>query len=499
MLKNIELLRFVFTLMIVTAHLPILLNMFPNYMPLSNRFYDGVLGVDFFFILSGFFFMYTNSFKRSFSDFIVRKIKRLWPVSTFILLLFFLFFYWGLPGIGMAQQASDYIYPLFFLNNLGLTFVHMGVFWYISVLFMVLLFYFALFNVMKPAPALLITGLLSFFGYVSLVNATNGKIYLITELIYPFLNAGLLRGLSGIGLGILLCAAYTRYKPKIDQMKPSFFWTLSEIFVLSGCVYFLIIHPVSLSSHFIFIGIFVGLIGLFLMKKGKISQWADNGLMPVFGRYCYAIFLSHLLVFNLFLCTIWTPNNSFILEHLGLSLLFLYECVIILGVLIYHLIEKPTNRWVKRYGYKRYYMGVLILTAILVSVPIGILQNKSLHYGDVYSFAAPQINVPVYGLTALNWKGALSAPTGMRLQFKKEPGNLKAGFFMMPSVNENQVIIVFINHQPVARWVFQKGEKLYEREIILPPAEKVDIFFQLENPRVPMHLMKMQLTSVRAE
>lgn len=77
MLKNIELLRFVFTLMIVTAHLPILLNMFPNYMPLSNRFYDGVLGVDFFFILSGFFFMYTNSFKRSFSDFIVRKIKRL--------------------------------------------------------------------------------------------------------------------------------------------------------------------------------------------------------------------------------------------------------------------------------------------------------------------------------------------------------------------------------------------------------------------------------------
>lgn len=75
MFRNIELLRFIFTMIIVTSHVPILLNMLPRYMPDSYRFDSWVLGVDFFFILSGFFFVYTKDKYQTITDFIIREIK----------------------------------------------------------------------------------------------------------------------------------------------------------------------------------------------------------------------------------------------------------------------------------------------------------------------------------------------------------------------------------------------------------------------------------------
>ena len=496
MFRNIELLRFIFTMIIVTSHVPILLNMLPRYMPDSYRFDSWVLGVDFFFILSGFFFVYTKDKYQTITDFIIRKIKRLWPVMAFTVLLFFLLYFFGLPSYG--KSVSDYVYPFFFLNNLGFNFSHMGPVWYVSVLFMVLLFYFVLFKVMKPMSAFMITGLLTFFGYIDLVNATNGKIYEISELACPFLNFGLLRGISGIGLGSLLGAAYIQYKPKIKQIKPGFFWTVSEVFVLGGFVYFLT-QPSKIQDHFIFILLSVMLIGLFIMKKGKISLWADHAFSPVLGRYCYAIFLSHLFIFNLFLCTLWTNQNEFIVTHLGFALLFVYECVILFGVLIYHLLEKPQNRWVIQFGYARYYIGVLVVTIVLVSGIIWGIQRRPMVVGETYFFSNAQISVPVYGVQSRNWMGILSDSEKMRIQFKKKSEKLKAVFLTAPSRGKSQEVIVFVNNQPAARWIFKEGMGLSEREVMLPETENADILFQLEKPDAPMIFIKMQLVPVSVE
>ena len=498
MLRNIELLRFIFTFIIVSSHLPILLNLFPQYMPLSSRLYDGVLGVDFFFILSGFFFAYTNKTQQTFSDFVVRKIKRLWPVMAFTLAFFFLFFYWGLPSFG--QDKSDYIYPLLFLNNLGLTFVHMGVYWYVAVLFVVLVFYFMLFKIMKPMTALLTTGLLSFFGYVFVVNETHGEIYRILEMAGPLFNIGLLRGVAGIGLGILLCAAYQNYQPVIKRLRPSFVYTLLEIGVLGGCIYSLTIQPPALQNHFIFIIAFVALIGLFLIKKGKISQWADCSLSQRMGCYCYSIFLSHLLVFYFLSCSVWMIGNRFIAEHLVLSLFFVYECVLLLGVLIYHVIERPQNRFVARYGYKAYWIGVLMLSAFLFSVSVWMLQQKPMQSGAVYFFNQPQIAVPVQGIDIRNWKGGFSESGKVRIQFQKEKGQLlKARFVMAPLDVENQEVFVFINQKPTMRWIFKEKNKLQTIDLGLPKTEKVDILFRFKEEKEPMLLLKMQVLPAVAE
>lgn len=72
-------------------------------------------------------------------------------------------------------------------------------------------------------------------------------------------------------------------------------------------------------------------------------------------------------------------------------------------------------------------------------------------------------------------------------------------FLTAPSRGKSQEVIVFVNNQPAARWIFKEGMGLSEREVILPDTENADILFQLKKPDAPMIFIKMQLVSASVE
>ena len=92
-----------------------LLDAFPGLHPLAPLFNTGYLGVDLFFILSGFILTYTHFDKlgnawswRKAVGFLWLRIGRVWPLTAFVLLLFGLYFVFQTETAPNAMQAANF-------------------------------------------------------------------------------------------------------------------------------------------------------------------------------------------------------------------------------------------------------------------------------------------------------------------------------------------------------------------------------------------------------
>ena len=171
----IELYRFFFALWVLYYH-----GYF--FLPKNQYFDSGFLGVDFFFILSGLFLMtlFANLVQKGFWKGIINLIwKKLKPlgITLIISLIFAQIYFW-----------------LHIIDDFGDPF---GFMWYIKWLILIPVIYYAIFYLLKDKKKFLIV--VSLMVVVSYV--------LLYTLCFEW---GILRGISGIGIGILISQIPTK-------------------------------------------------------------------------------------------------------------------------------------------------------------------------------------------------------------------------------------------------------------------------------------------------
>ncbi len=177
-IKNVEFLRLLFTIGVVVAHLA------PN----VTVYNMGGRGVDFFFLLSGFFLMITFRPERSVYSFVQSKAVHFIPLTALCAIF---------NGKIALLPAN-----MLFLQGTGLATPVPPQGWYLGVLFWVGLFYFYLLKIVRPEMSKLIVAVLTFFSYCFIHNGGTSSI--------PALCIA--RGFAGIGAGCFLGSLYGRLK-----------------------------------------------------------------------------------------------------------------------------------------------------------------------------------------------------------------------------------------------------------------------------------------------
>lgn len=160
------------------------------YRVLRDHSKDAQWAVEFFFLISG-YFLYCS--KRNNDHSILKHIEiriiRLWPIMLFAVLVSVIFF-----RMNWHRAFFDGV----FLQNIGLSPEYAGINWYISVLFWSDIFYYSILKNIDSKKSYLIIAVLVYFAYMVCVTKGFGR-----DNVYGVINLGFMRGIAGVGLGIL--------------------------------------------------------------------------------------------------------------------------------------------------------------------------------------------------------------------------------------------------------------------------------------------------------
>lgn len=353
-IKNIEFLRIIGTLAVVFHHMfgytclynkniPITLFRKMHFMSLH-----GHVAVELFFILSGFFFVITYKNNLNIFNFIKKKLIRLYPVILFTTVLFAIF-----ASLGFGHFSFyDNLLSLFFVYGTGIdikngtTFLYDNLpnldhLWYVSTMFWGILFLFYLHKILDKKYINLIIAPIIFISYSIISILCNGKIY---HFYNSNIDIGLLRALGGLGIGYFIGNWYKTNKGYLLNFK----FKLKTKIILTGiefyCLYFIInnllLHNFKYYNEFIFILFFIVIILLFLLKQGFISQFLSNNIIPQISKYCYSIYVTHMLVLMIIRSCIYTYFRGFTIQYPAIIVTISIALIFLLGIITYHCIEK---------------------------------------------------------------------------------------------------------------------------------------------------------------
>ncbi len=354
-LKNIDFIKFLLILCIVFYHIrsihtfysitPICNTPFAHKISMNSQ--DAYLACDMFFIISGFFLFLTSSLKNNVTDLLKKNFIRFYPMLVFnaVLTIISFVFIIKIPNYLPYHQ----IYKLLFLDGTGIQFGPADVTWFISVLFWITLFYKYLYKIFDMEKLDLIVFVIILFCYTLIIQTFNGNISANSNyIIHNIFNVGMLRGFAGIGVGYFIYRFYNSVKNKnTENFAIRFLYTGFEISLIFFVFYHLLFHKINYSSNFLIILGFIGLFILFLIKKGYVSTFCDNKIFSILGRYVYSIYLSHLFVLYILKKYLWSNYVIFIQNHYIFSIAISLFIVIIFGIIVYYLIEKPLMKYLK--------------------------------------------------------------------------------------------------------------------------------------------------------
>ena len=350
---NIEFLRFFLAISIVIYHLftgwlPIYCDNITLFHHIHELTRESVRAVDFFFIISGFFLIYTFKSELSVIDFLKKKIIRLWPVAIFAICAWFIIY---LLGFITPEKFGTYdnIFGLFMINNIGIT-TNIGInvqSWYISSLILVLLFYFYILKYFQRTTVNIIISLITLFCYSFLVHIQKGSLTGEYTTYYYIFNVGIMRALSGCGLGYIIGNYLIGNKSleKIYNIKYRILMGLFELIIITFLIYNMFLNRLDYSNDMIYILAFVFLFIIFIKNCGLLSYLFNNKFSQI-GKYSYSIFMSHRICFAILSVTLW--KSDFVIHHNHLTILSSIILAILFGIIIYYLIEKPFAKYLKQ-------------------------------------------------------------------------------------------------------------------------------------------------------
>ena len=197
---NIDFIKFLFAIIIVILHFPLICN------KLWHTSGNARIIVDFFFIMSGFFLFKNIDKSISMVKFAVKRLIRLMPP---ILFLYFLAMISSLFSKELTFNLNDnltkilFIHPLGFTPSTGLKFY--GITWFVTVLFWVSLFYFYLYKICEKKIFNLIVWLIIMVNLYIYYNTVH---YGIGAAKVPFV-INVSRALFGLGIGYFISMLYS--------------------------------------------------------------------------------------------------------------------------------------------------------------------------------------------------------------------------------------------------------------------------------------------------
>lgn len=342
--KNLDLLRFVFAVIIVIFHMSgnacANINNLEPFRSIYFQTFNMNKAVECFFVLSGFLLIITDKADTSFVSYMKNKFFRLSPTIAFCAFVFLVLSFFDVTKFYFFND----LFSVFFINGLGIGTPHgfngelgnVASTWFVCVLIWVSLFY---------------RYLLKLFGEKVFVFVTFCTVivtmYWLTEEFYKILPMGILRGLYSIGAGCLLGLLYKNnidyIKNNFNSIKAKIAFSLVEIslftyFILTMCLYKI--------EHFTFgeyVVMFSIVLFTFVIKKGVLSKFLEKNCFAYLGKFAYSIFVSHCILLDVFKKFIYTQDFISRIPNGSEPLLFLMSiiCCIILGVVVYFLVEKP--------------------------------------------------------------------------------------------------------------------------------------------------------------
>lgn len=354
-LYHIDFLRFVFAVYIVYYHI-LHANIMPFvqeiaiYADLAKRSDYAANLVAFYFILGG-VFLYRSFRARTdigIFDYILSRIIRLWPVLCIAILTEWAFN----PSIPWETNFLR----LFFLQCSGLTLEYKGILWYVSSFFFVSIFYYAVLRIFRKDKALFAVALLTYFCLVFQINYTNGSIGGRETVLYV-VNLGVLRGLWGMGLGILVEALHVKIceKQRISSVKPRRAFQLFRVFFELVAVFYIgryFLCSPERANHLAVVLMFIGLLISMLFPGGFIETLFNRRYLGRLGKHSYSIYVFQQTSFYVMRNTLW-KNQMFVRQPivaLGISVLL----SILLGIAAYYVIERGCIRKFEQWSLERF-------------------------------------------------------------------------------------------------------------------------------------------------
>ncbi len=341
----ISLLKFIFSIIILLYHITRLLNG-------KNKFslcLNGYLTVDFFFMVSGYYFYQSllkinNNIYKENVNFIIKKIKSFLPytISIGIIMLIFKLIK---HSIGKRDIIMS-IFNIFLIDMTGLSGYQLnGVTWYISSMLIV-------FFVLKPiiyntkeiythyiCPIIIMFGL----GYIY-KSAPSLNIFMTGW--NGFFYNGLIRALIDINLGILIFILSS----KLKNMKENIKYYNLKLNIIGVIIYILIFVYIFFNKnegaidYFILAILFIAALTSF--SEERLNKIFDKKIIRYLEKISLPIFINHFFVIKLINYYTKTYNNSFIYNTFICTVLVLLLSVIeqfIIENLKKHLTKKISN------------------------------------------------------------------------------------------------------------------------------------------------------------
>ena len=336
--SNLDSLKFIFSVVIIYFHL---VRSIPKWVGNSDFFSQLAqdckgchLIVECFLIIAGaFIYSGYKRHQKSFIDFSISRIVRLWPV---------MFVYVVSIGLLRNVRLESLLADLFFLRCTGLSLENKEIVWYISPFFWGSLFIFAALQAFKQKISLLLFAVIAWIAYSININYLGGNVG--REIVYSWLSLGMIRCIAGLCVGVLLAALQEAYQINYQQFpKTQLVFLFSSIVEITCCgllIYIFFVDKIILNS-FIVIVLFSFLLLSFTSLKGGgcISFLLRNNFLSSFGKYCYSIYVMQLPSFIILEKTLWKKPWFWESSAIGLFLSLLFSVGI--GISVYYLIEKP--------------------------------------------------------------------------------------------------------------------------------------------------------------
>lgn len=332
-LYAIEFLRIFFVFFIILGHIMEKYPEINNEMLglLSTKKTQTWFGVEFFFMIGGFFLYRRILSAQNIFELIKKIYIRLVPALLFVFLLCVASGTVGMAGFpGILSLTTGLTIPG---EITGWGDWYVGVYFWCSLLF-IGLFY----NNIKQG--FLWTGILAYFTLCLKFNAPYDgwmKTY------YTVIGNQFVRGIYSMGLGIM--AAYLADKIKVPNKKSiRVIFTVLEIYCLV-CVFNYIARSSHSRFNFLEIEVIFGILLICIANSlGYITSYLNKiSKIQLISRYTYPIFLGHI------------PFIKYLLSHQNCGFddtacgLIVLEGATLMGIFEYHVIEKKVVPWIAKY------------------------------------------------------------------------------------------------------------------------------------------------------
>lgn len=303
------------------------------------------LGVDFFFVLSG--FILTHVYKEKLGQkqmpiwhFYIKRIARVYPVF-FVIFLISLVELYSFYAAGV-NEAPDPLTPLnFILYTLCMHAwfdIDISRFnppsWSISAeWFAYLLFPFFLWGMLRLKKVWIIAGFVGIIGVICISLSYSIFNLPLTKLDF---NVGILRIIPEFVLGMGLYMFGQKYR--IKRSNPAAFIVLAVGLLLAT----------ALLLHDYIIVLIFGAVILMGAEQGRAGvQWKLTGKNPVYlGEISYSVYLLHIPMLEIVLSTMKVLNASE--DIILISIVCCFYAIIPAAMLSYKFIERPARQYITR-------------------------------------------------------------------------------------------------------------------------------------------------------